>query len=147
MGSFGVQASTFSTTTTTGYTSTGYYEQTVYDLEWDMLWFDNNGWKPPLSLNDVIVNGIAWAKKSILTLAGNDYGTIYRLDLPDILDANNVEIVLNGFNGAGSDALAGYDFHIYAQGTSGNAEVNFIGSPSLMAFSKLAAGNTLVYND
>ena len=66
-----------------------------------MLWFDNSGWQPPLSLMQVITNGIAWVDNGLLNLnASNqtDYGTIYRLNLPDTLDANNVEIKLEGQN-------------------------------------------------
>ena len=94
-------ATTFTTTTTTGFTNTGYFEETVYDLNWEMLWFDSSGWQPQLSLSNVITNGIAWVDNNLLNLNSSnqtDYGTIYRLDLPDILDANNIEIKLEGQN-------------------------------------------------
>ena len=49
---------------------------------------------------------------------------------------------------AGADqALFGYDFHIYIQGTSGNAEVNFIGHPSVAQYTRLAAGDSTTENN
>lgn len=132
------QAANFTTTSITGTTLTGSFEQTTYHLNWYMRWFDHNSAPQNFfSLNDTIRNGIAYMPRTLFGSPTTVYTTYFGMDLPDIIDADDVRLSIMAKNNYASGAIPSRDLHLVLIGTEGKAEVNFLDNLAMIRYTLL----------